>query len=139
MTIAVALPVIALAVILLLLVEIRQYRAGRSLISRRRFLLRLAAGLLMILLVSGIFAGLFLLGLRDPRTNPRLFIGFWSGCLAVALALIWVMLSDMREVGERFTRRQHEIWRDMARFVATSMHSGDKDKPGSAPEGEGEE
>jgi hypothetical protein len=139
MTIAVALPVAAIAVIVLLLVEIRQYRTGRSLISKRRFVLRLVAGLLMILLVAGIFAGLFLLGLRDARTNPPLFVGFWSGCLAVALALIWVMVSDMREVGERFTKRQHEIWREMARFVATSMRPGDKDKPGSAPEGEGEE
>jgi Fe2+ or Zn2+ uptake regulation protein len=39
----------------------------------------------------------------------------------LAVVLVWVMLADVREVGDRFTQRQHEIWREMARFLGTSI------------------
>jgi hypothetical protein len=137
-TIAVVLPVIALLVIVLLLVEVRQYRAGRTLISRRRLVLRLVAGLLMIGLVAAIFVGLFLLGLWEVGGRPGLFLAYWCGCLMISIALMWIMLADMREVGDRFSRRQHEIWRDMAKFVAGSTRRNGE-KPGCCPHSEGKE
>jgi uncharacterized membrane protein len=120
-SVAVALVTLGLIVVLLLLVEVRQYGAGRRFISRRRFALRLVAGLLMLVLLAAVFVGLFVLRLHNAYARPTLFLGFWSGCLLVAVALVWVMLADMREVEDRFSKRQHELWRDMARFVADQM------------------
>lgn len=127
-TVAVALPILALIIIILLLVEVRHYYAGRHLVSRRRFVLRIVAGLLLLALLAVVFVGLFVLKLHSARTQPTLFLGFWSGCLLVALALAWVMLADMREVEDRFTQRQHEIWRDMARFLAGHISPEDRGK-----------
>ncbi len=136
--IALGLSFLVVIVVTLLLVEVRQYRAGRHLISRRRLALRLVAGVLLIGLCAAIFLGLLVLRLTDPARNPTLFLGFWSGCLAAAAALVLVMLWDMREVGSRLRERQHEMWRDMARLVARSLSPGPADK-GSGGGGEGEE
>jgi len=134
-TVAVALPILGLIVVILLLVEIRQYSAGRHLISRRRFALRLVTGLLILLLFAAVFVGLFVLRLREPYAHPTLFLGFWSGCLLVAVALVWVMLADMREVEDRFSQRQHELWRDMARFISNHMPPGKEEDSGTNSDG----
>jgi hypothetical protein len=134
---ALGLPILGLMVIILLLVEVRHYRAGRHLISRRRFALRLAAGLLMLALLAAVFVGLFLLGLRDARGNPPLFLSFWSGCLVAAIALVWLMLADMREVVDRSTQRQHQVWRDMARFIARQVSRDGRGGSGPGAEGDG--
>lgn len=124
-SVAVALPIFAIIVVILMLVEIRQYRMRRHLITRRRFVLRLVTGALMLALLSGVFVGLFVLRLSSATGQPGLFFAYWSGCLAVAVILVLVMLADMREVEGRSSEREHEIWRDMASFVA-SQTSGDK-------------
>lgn len=119
--VAVALPILGLIVLLLLLVELRLYQTGRTLISRRRLILRVVAGILLLLLLAAIFVGLFLLGLRQPLAQPRLFLAYWSGCLLVAIILVWVMLADMREVEDKISERRHQLWREMARFVADQV------------------
>lgn len=133
--VAVSLAVLAVMVVILLLVEVRQYRTGRRMISRRRFVLRLVAGLLMLVLLAAVFVGVFVLNLTAARANFSLFMGYWSGCLIVALALVWVMMADMREVGDRLTERQHEIWRDMARFIADRGGVKDGEDADPGPEG----
>jgi hypothetical protein len=131
-TVAISLVVLGMMTVILLMVEVCQYRAGRHLISRRRFVLRLAAGLLMLVLLAAVFVGLFVLKLTDARVSYSLFMGFWAGCIMVAVALVWVMLADLREVEERFTERQHDIWRDMARFI--SERTQGKGRQGSGAE-----
>lgn len=142
--VALALVIVALIVVILLLVEVGHYRAGRYLLSGRRFALRLAAGLLMLVLLGAVFVGLFLLRLTEAQAHPTLFLGFWCGCLVVAVALVWVMLADMREVGNRLSERQHQIWRDLARFLAgqikpeggpPSNKGEDSSAPGESPAG----
>jgi Tfp pilus assembly protein PilN len=125
---ALALLILTLFVLTLAVVEVRQYRAGRVLISRRRFLLRMLAGMLMLLLLAAVFVGLFVLRLGDAQARPQLFLGYWFGCISVAAALVWVMLSDMHEVEELSSRRQHQLWREMARFVAEHMKRDDADR-----------
>jgi hypothetical protein len=132
--VAVVLPILGLMVLILLLLEFRVYQAGRTIISRRRFVLRLIAGCLLIGLLAAVFAGIFLLGLRDATGHPQLFLAYWSGCLLIAVALIWVMLADMREVEDRLSQRQHELWRDMARFVADQLAA--KERARSPAEGD---
>jgi hypothetical protein len=68
-------------------------------------------------------------------------MGFWSGCIMLAVVLVWVMLADVREVGDRFTQRQHGIWREMARFLAgrTSADKGAGSGAGAEPSRPGDE
>ena len=119
--IGIVLPILAFVLVLVLAGEISRFKSGRHLISPRRLALRLVAGLLSLMLLAGVFVGLFVLRLREVGARPELFVVFWSACLLIAVALILVMLADMREVGERYTQRQHEIWRDLASHLAKSV------------------
>jgi Na+/melibiose symporter-like transporter len=119
--VAVALAVAAMLVLVLVAIEIQAYWRGRTLISRRRLKLRLVAGALLLSLLAAVFLGLFVLGLRNAHQHPQFFLAYWSCCLAAAIALIWVMLADLQEVEDRFSQRQQEIWRDMARFVGDNI------------------
>ncbi|HUX02298.1 MAG TPA: hypothetical protein VMY35_15140 [Phycisphaerae bacterium] len=133
-TIAISLTILALIVLLLLLIEIRSYTTGRTLISRRRLVLRIIAGLLLLSLFAAVFVGLFILRLTGAQARPQLFITYWSSCLLVAVVLVWVMLADLQEVEERASQRKHEMWRDMAQFVAGQIKSADQPKAEPGPE-----
>lgn len=122
-TIGVSLAILGIIVVLLLLVEVRSFRTRRTLITRRRLLLRLAAGVMLLALFSAVFVGLLVLRLVDAESRPQFFLAYWSGCLLIAVVLVWVMLTDLREVEDKFNARRHEIWHDMARFVAEQMKS----------------
>ena len=135
-SVAVALPILAIIVVILLLVEVRQYRMRRHLITRRRFVLRLVTGALMLVLLSGVFVGLFVLRLSIATEQPGLFFAYWSGCLAVAVILVLVMLADMQDVEGRSSEREHEIWRDMASFVAKQTSHGKSGGTSSGASGE---
>ena len=135
---AVALPSLAIGVVLLLVVEIRRYRTGRHVVSARRFLLRLVAGLLLIGLLAAVFLGLFVFRLAEASERAQLFVVFWGGCVLTAVVLVFVMLADVREVEDRFTQRQHEIWREFARYIAGSMKpSGGREEPSCKDEPKG--
>lgn len=129
----IVLPMLAVVVFLLLLVEIRRFRSGRHLLSARRFALRIIAGLLMMGLLCAIFLGLFVFRLTSAISRADLFLAYWFGCIAVAFVLMFVMVADMRAVEDGYARRQHEIWRDFARFIAGTMprspQQGEPDQP----------
>jgi hypothetical protein len=135
----VALPILVMVLVLLLLVEVRRYRSGRHLLSARRFALRIAAGALMIGLLCAIFAGLFVLHLTSASGRAELFVIYWFGCIAVAVILMFVMVADMRAVEQGYARRQHEIWRDFARFIATAIKPSEPDGRTGPPEGPSDE
>ncbi len=130
-TVGISLAIVGLIVVLLLLVEVRSFRARRTLISRRRLALRVAAGLMLLALLAAVFVGLFVLRLYSAHSRPQLFLAYWSGCLLISAALVWVMLADLREVEDRFNARRHEIWHDMARFVADQMRADRASSVGS--------
>ena len=120
------------------MVEIRQFRTGRRLISRHRFALRLVAGMLMLVLLAAVFVGLFVVRLTQAEPRFALFMGYWSGCIVIAVVLVWAMMADVREVDDRLTERQHQIWRDMAQLLAGRMkreggESSGPERPGGAP------
>jgi hypothetical protein len=129
--IGMSLVVLGLALLVLLTIEVRNYRAGRTLISRRRLGLRVAAGALLLSLLAAVYVGLFVLRLESAVGRERLFLVYWSSCLAVAIALVWVMLADLQEVEDRFSQRQHEIWHEMARFVAHQIKAEKETDGGS--------
>jgi len=130
---AVLLPALAILVALLQIVEVRKYRAGRHLISGRRLALRVIAGALLILLLASVFVGIFILKLLDATVRPKVFLLFWGGCMAAAFGLMLVMLADVRDVEDRSRKRQHEMWKEFARFIAGQMHRHE-DQEESPPE-----
>jgi len=118
LAIAIILLVLAFIFAALLINEVRRFNTGRHLISPRRLALRLVAGFLLFVLLAMVFMGLFLLRLKEPGPRPQLFVVFWSACLVIAVALIVVMLADLREVGKRYLQRQSDLWRDFAAYLA---------------------
>lgn len=133
-TVAISLAIVGIIVVLLLLIEVRSFRARRTLISRRRLALRVAAGFMLLALLAAVFLGLFALRLYSAQSRPQLFLAYWSGCLLISVALVWVMLADLREVEDRFNARRHEIWHDMARFLADRMKADGSSNAGSKGE-----
>jgi len=117
-TLAIILPALGIAVIILMLVEMREWRSGRSVISTGQAVLRLVGGFVLLGLLTAIFLGLFILGLRSPTGRPILFLAWWSGCLALAIALLFLAFADMRRVEQRRRERETELWRDFARTLA---------------------
>jgi uncharacterized membrane protein len=132
--IGIALPIFAFVVLLVLIGEVHRYKSGRHIISARRLGLRLVAGVLLLALIALVFVGLFVLHLREAAPRPQLFVTFWSTCLLIAVLLILVMLVDLREVGERYTQRQHEIWRDFAGFLARQVAKPPSGSPPPKPD-----
>jgi hypothetical protein len=128
--IAVLLPAAACAIGCLLWLEVRKYRSGQQIISLRRFRLRLAAGVLAIVLCVALFAILFVLPHDFMHAHPALALAALTLCLAVAIALIWIMLADIQEVESRLSQREHEIWRDFARLVAAKHGRGRRPSDG---------
>ncbi|NIM06258.1 MAG: hypothetical protein GTO55_07735 [Armatimonadetes bacterium] len=115
---AVVLAAAIIGVLILLALEIRQWTSGRHFISRRRFVLRIIAGLALMTLLAGVFVGITVLRLTEPTGRPLLFLGYWLGCLLIAMGLVVVALAEMREVKLREKEREHEIWRDIASLIA---------------------
>lgn len=118
---AVLLPALGIGVVILMLVEVRQWRTGRYPISGGQLALRMVGGLVLLALFAAIFVGLYILGLRTPHGRPVLFLGWWMGCLALAIALLFLALADMRYLEQRRREREHELWGDFARLLAERM------------------
>jgi len=114
----VALASAIVGVLILLAVEARKWAAGRLFISRRRFALRIAAGLILAALLAGVFVGLLILRLAEPTGRPLLFLGYWLGCLVIALGLIVVALAEMKQVRLGEKAGESANWREIARLLA---------------------
>ena len=46
----------------------------------------------------------------------------------MAIALVWVMMADLQETRKRAAERQHEIWRDFARYIADNVSPGARER-----------
>jgi hypothetical protein len=107
-----------IGVLLLILIEIRKWQTGRSLISKRQFAIRMVGGALLWALVTAVFVGIYVLRLGTPKGHPVLFLIFWLSCVAAAFVLMFLAIADLRQVENQQTQRQAQLWRDMARIVA---------------------
>jgi len=135
--VAVILLALMMGVLLLIIIEIRKWQTGRSVISRRRFRIRMVGGGLLWALATAVFLGIYVLGPRVLDKRPVLFLAYWLGCLAAAFVLMFLAIADMREVETRQTQREVRMWREMARLIAgkPEPENDTKDKPGSEPQG----
>jgi len=132
---SVLLPALGIGVIILMLVEVRQWRTGRHPISRGQLALRMVGGVVLLALLSGIFVGLYILGLRTPHGRAVLFLAWWMGCLALAVGLLFLALADMRHLEQRRREREHELWHDFAWLLAERIRGErGEDKPDAPDE-----
>jgi small-conductance mechanosensitive channel len=136
--IAVLLAALFLAVLILAMVEAREYTSGRSLISRRRFVIRMLAAGLMLAEVAAIFSGLFVLNLRRPAGHPALWAAWWSGCILGGFVLMFLALADAKELETRQGERERQLWREFARSLAFRKER-DKDSEGEGGEADSED
>jgi hypothetical protein len=128
-TLSILLPALGIGVIILMLVEFRAWRAGRSVISGGHVAVRMVGGVILLALLTSIFLGLFIFRLRSPHGQPVLFLIWWTGCLILAIGLLFLALEDMRHVEQRQREREHQIWREFARMMAERMTGDHGDKP----------
>jgi len=136
-TLSILLPALGIGVIILMLVEFRAWRAGRSVISAGQIALRMVGGGILLVLLAAIFFGLFILHLRHPHGQPILFLIWWTGCLILAIGLLFLALEDMRHVEQHQREQEHQIWREFARMMAERMRGDRGDKPRDNPDDRG--
>ena len=136
-TLSILLPALGIGVIILMLVEFRAWRAGRSVISAGQIALRMVGGGILLVLLAAIFLGLFILHLRHPHGQPILFLIWWTGCLILAIGLLFLALEDMRHVEQHQREQEHQIWREFARMMAERMRGDRGDKPRDNPDDRG--
>lgn len=130
---ALVLGFVAVIVAAALGLEVRRWRAGRHFISRRRFIIRLVAGMILIALLGAIAAGLYWFDLQHPEGKAALFLAFWSLCLLAGFALLLLAIADLREVSANLRQSQQQVWKDFARLVADKLK---KDDPGTSRPGD---
>jgi hypothetical protein len=127
---SIVLPALGIGVIILMLVELREWTARRTVISRRQLVLRMIGGVMLLALIAAIFVGLFILRVAGPEGRPLLFLAWWLGCLALSILLLILAFADLRHVAERRRERETEIWRDFARTLAERIRRDrGQDKP----------
>jgi uncharacterized membrane protein len=114
------------AVLTLLAVEVRHWQTGRRIIGRRRFIIRLLGGGLLLALLAAIFLGLYVFQLAEPtRRGAALWLAYWGGCILAAFFLMTIAIADAREVETRFGEGEKELWKDLLRWVMRRSKEGE--------------
>jgi ABC-type tungstate transport system substrate-binding protein len=93
------------ALVIGMMLEVRNWRTGRRIISRKQQVIRLSTGVLLIILFGMMIAG----GSVADTGNPFGFMLYWMGCFVVGCLAVVLMLLDLREVGETYRKQHKEI------------------------------
>ena len=103
------LAIVAACVAIMIAVQVHEYVRGRTLLSPRHFALRMAAGALLLLVITGIYAGMLL-----PFGSPLTELAYWLGLVVVAVGAGFMAALDLR-VLERVKHQQRaELYRSLA-------------------------
>jgi hypothetical protein len=65
---------------------------------------------------------------KYAQAHPQVVLALWTLCLGLALALVFTMLADIQEVEDRLSQREHDIWREFARIVASKEKRSEDDQ-----------
>jgi len=117
---SIVLIILIAGVIALLVAEERRWRAGRLLLSRGRFVLRMMTGVMLLVLLAGMVAGYeVVLAEGFVKARPLFFLSYWTTCIVLAFGLVVMALVELRYVARAARKRQEsELWRDVASFLA---------------------
>ncbi len=102
--------------IVLILKEVRQWQARRSIISLRQLVVRIFGGMLMLMLLVMVLGGIVFVQLDGSPIGH--FVVYWLACITLAMIIGIVALIDFCVV---FRCRQRH--RKLLREVRTSMMS----------------
>jgi hypothetical protein len=127
------LAVLVVAIIVLLLVETRQYRSGRSLINRRQYVIRMIGGVLMLGLVVALFVGIYVFDLTSPPPRPLALTVFVIACLVLLFGLMFMAVADAKAVEKRQGEAEGRLWRDFLIQMAR-LEGGKTDQSEAAAE-----
>ena len=111
-TAAIVLSIITVAILIALGVQVSQYRHGRSIISRKQFLLRLLMAGLLLVIVGMIFIGAAVAWPKTPR-GALIGIVFVTVPLILSVVVVMLAMADMRAVEREQHVRQAAIYRAM--------------------------
>lgn len=110
----VILGVLALVMILMAALQVFEYLRGRSLLTRRHLILRVAVAVLMLLSVACIYAGVVI-------NFPAIWhaILYWCALLLMLLLVTILALIDLRMVERIKHQRRAELFRQLAEIEDT--------------------
>jgi len=109
--IGIILSICAVAIFIGMAYQILAYFRGRLLISRHQLILRLTAGVLLLITIGMIFYTALV-----RFSNPILALGFWSLMLFLPLIVIIIAWLDLRQLARAQHERQAELYRNLAHF-----------------------
>jgi hypothetical protein len=99
----------AMAVLVGVVHQIWLYTRGRSLMTRRQFVLRMVSGGWLLVTIAMIFVGEFY-----RIQDLRLALLFWAVLCLMPLAVIVLALADLREIQRVRHQRQAELYQHLA-------------------------
>jgi len=105
MWVAVLLLGLMVGVVVLALVEVRSWQAGRRIGPIRQMYWRIAGAGLSFVILLLMFIGRYLL----RNVHPLTAISYWVGCLGLACVLFLLALWDMRETGRVLSEKRKEL------------------------------
>jgi len=117
---SIVLLILIAGVIALLVAEVRRWRAGRLVLPRGRFILRVVTGVMLLVLLAGMVAGYeVVLAAGFVKARPLFFLSYWMTCIVLAFGLVVLALVELRYVARAAKQKQEkELWRDVATFLA---------------------
>lgn len=107
--VGVTLIIFAVAILIGMAYQILAYFRGRQLISRQQLILRLIAGILLLITIGMIFYTALV-----HFRNPFWALGFWGMMLFLPLIVIIIAWLDLRQLARTQHERQAELYRSLA-------------------------
>ncbi|MGD9520099.1 MAG: hypothetical protein AB7W28_11365 [Armatimonadota bacterium] len=107
------LAIVGACVATLLAVQVEEYVHGRSLLTPRHLALRLVTGLLLLLVIVGVF-----IGVLWPFHSALNELFYWFGLLLGACAVAFLAILDLRIVDRVKHQRRAELYRRIAEAEA---------------------
>lgn len=101
--------VVACAISILAFLQVYEYLRGRSLLTRRHLFVRVAAAVLMLAAIAGIFAGVLI-----ELPSPLAKLAYWCGVMGLVLAVFVLAFIDLRMLELVKHQRRAELFRKLA-------------------------
>ena len=76
--------------------EVNLYRTGESIISKRQLIVRMIGGLITLVLIGKVMAGV--LYVKPEMRSAAYFLEYWLGCVGLAFLAVLVAVVDMLSV-----------------------------------------
>ena len=108
-------------VIAVLALEVRAWRAGTRVVTRRQRALRVASAVLLVAIMAMILVGDR--WLRESYGLPAA-IAYWVFCFGLALSLVVLALLDLKEVGLGYGEDRKRILGDIAKPKGKGENGG---------------